>query len=429
MKGYYKVDLKKPQMEVVERKGDGHPDTLADSLAECLSKEYSRYTLKKFGIVLHHNFDKVGLLGGMSEVSFGSGKLIRPIRILLNGRASVLFGDERIPVKELLEKTAYNFMLEKFPSINPETDILIHYNINSASSPGQVYSNSKEIIKHNRKHWFTPRGYEDLPELTNLFSNDTAIACAYAPLTPAEKATLYLEQKLNSPKFKKHGHEWIGTDIKIVTFRINNFFKLTICIPQIAKYVNNLQDYKSNIKTIRKEITDWVVQSLSVENPEMKIEVYINTRDNYQGYELYLTSIGSSIESGDEALVGRGNRINGLITPFRPMSIEGIYGKNPVYHVGKLYNLIAQLSAIEIAECYERYVEVYLLSQSGRDIYDPFGCIVAIDDTMTISKDELFNIIWRNIERIPKFTKDIVYGKIDLLRGYDHLREYVNGLR
>jgi hypothetical protein len=37
---------------IVERKGWGHPDTLADHLAERLSRAYSRYTLERFGAVL-----------------------------------------------------------------------------------------------------------------------------------------------------------------------------------------------------------------------------------------------------------------------------------------------------------------------------------------------------------------------------------------
>jgi S-adenosylmethionine synthetase len=67
--------------------------------------------------------------------------------------------------------------------------------------------------------------------------------------------------------------------------------------------------------------------------------------------ELYLTYTGSSIESGDEGVVGRGNRVTGLITPLRPMNIEGASGKNPVYHVGKLYNLAAQRIATSRRRC------------------------------------------------------------------------------
>ena len=54
---------------------------------------------------------------------------------------------------------------------------------------------------------------------------------------------------------------------------------------------------------------------------------------------IYLTVTGLSAEQGDDGEVGRGNRVNGLITPSRAMSLEAAAGKNAVAHVGKLYNL------------------------------------------------------------------------------------------
>ncbi len=102
----HKKELLEPDYEFVERKGLGHPDTLSDALAEFLSVNYSNYTIENFGAVLHHNFDKVGLLGGASFVKFGEGYLTKPIRVLINGRASTKFGDTDIPVKDLLVKWA-----------------------------------------------------------------------------------------------------------------------------------------------------------------------------------------------------------------------------------------------------------------------------------------------------------------------------------
>jgi S-adenosylmethionine synthetase len=57
-------------VEVVERKGAGHPDTLADGVAEAISRAYSRYCLDGFGAILHHNTDKTSLLGGAAHVRF-----------------------------------------------------------------------------------------------------------------------------------------------------------------------------------------------------------------------------------------------------------------------------------------------------------------------------------------------------------------------
>ncbi len=56
-------------VEIVERKGIGHPDTMCDALAEELSRTLCRYYLDNFGLVLHHNVDKALLRGGSAEHS------------------------------------------------------------------------------------------------------------------------------------------------------------------------------------------------------------------------------------------------------------------------------------------------------------------------------------------------------------------------
>ena len=193
---YLEKDKFDQQFECVERKGKGHPDTLADGLAEELSRTYSNYTLSKFGAILHHNFDKIGLLGGESYVTFGKGYLTKPVRVLLNGRASDYFGNRKIPLKELLETASRNFLFKNFPMIDKQKDIEIHYNLSNASSPGRT--DEPESERGTRKYWFRPRGLHDLKELTCLRSNDTSLGCAYAPLTPLERSVLGIEKTLNS---------------------------------------------------------------------------------------------------------------------------------------------------------------------------------------------------------------------------------------
>ncbi|OYV08070.1 MAG: S-adenosylmethionine synthetase, partial [Methanosaeta sp. ASP1-1] len=48
-----------PPYEVVERKGLGHPDTLADGISEAISRSLCRHYLEESGQILHHNVDKV----------------------------------------------------------------------------------------------------------------------------------------------------------------------------------------------------------------------------------------------------------------------------------------------------------------------------------------------------------------------------------
>ena len=68
------VNPEEKDFEIVERKGVGHPDTLADALAEEISRVYSKYCLEKFGAVLHHNIDKLYIGAGWNTNSFGSVK-------------------------------------------------------------------------------------------------------------------------------------------------------------------------------------------------------------------------------------------------------------------------------------------------------------------------------------------------------------------
>ncbi|MCZ0980489.1 hypothetical protein O1L60_19955 [Streptomyces diastatochromogenes] len=118
---------------IVERKGLGHPDTLADHLAERLSRAYSRYTVERFGAVLHHNFDKLALLGGASEVRYGAGRMTAPVRVLVNGRAAPMCGGERIPVEEIVEAEVRAFFARRLPEVSDHLDIT--FNITSNSSP------------------------------------------------------------------------------------------------------------------------------------------------------------------------------------------------------------------------------------------------------------------------------------------------------
>ncbi|MEM1761829.1 MAG: methionine adenosyltransferase, partial [Desulfurococcaceae archaeon] len=59
------------KVELVERKGLGHPDYIADSASEAASRMLCKYYLKEFGTILHHNLDKTLLVGGQASPRFG----------------------------------------------------------------------------------------------------------------------------------------------------------------------------------------------------------------------------------------------------------------------------------------------------------------------------------------------------------------------
>jgi len=299
-----------------------------------------------------------------------------------------------------------DFFNKMFPGTIVAEDLDTVYNLSNASSPGRT--EEKKAKKGSRKYWFEPRGLKDLPELRKLVANDTSLGCGYAPLSNLEKMVLEIEGTLNAPKYKK-ANLWCGSDIKVMANRIGNEVSVTLCVPQIAKFVKNMNTYKNNEKRIINLANKISAEYFSSKN----ISVYLNTRDNFRTNELYLTAIGSSIESGDEGLVGRGNRINGLISNSRPMSMEGACGKNPVYHVGKLYNLCALNIAQKVNQMTDNYTEVFLVSQSGQDLLRPWKIVVKLESN-NFSEKELEPVIVKELDSIPNITKILLAGKVKL---------------
>ena len=275
----------------------------------------------------------------------------------------------------------------------------LHFNLSSQSSPGKVYEHEQQ--KNIRHKWFAPKTKADIPESKRIVSNDTSLGVGYAPVSPLEQLVLSVERKLNCQSIKK-GFPWLGTDIKILAVRQGKRVYLTICIPQIADFVSGIDIYSDNLRIvqqlIRKEFTRFPFSSL---------ELSMNTRDNLATKELYLTATGSAIESGDEGLVGRGNRVNGLISPTRPMSMEGASGKNPVYHIGKLYYIGAFELADKIYQKFGITNEVYLASQSGRPLLDPW-IVTCVVPTEFNRADLLTAFIKKEVRELTRLTAAIV---------------------
>ena len=200
----------------------------------------------------------------------------------------------------------------------------------------------------------------------------------------------------------------MGSDIKIMGIRDHEKFSITLCIPQIAKYVQSLREYAANITSARQRI-EHIIRDEHVRT----FDLDINTRDNYALRELYLTAIGSSIESGDEGLAGRGNRVNKLISPTKPMSMEGSCGKNPINHIGKVYYIAAFNLAQKIHDHFGIENEVYLVSQSGRSLIDPWFVALNVPADFGLKK-QLESFVKKEVLLIPRFTESILERKISL---------------
>ncbi len=238
-----------------------------------------------------------------------------------------------------------------------------------------------------------------------MLANDTSIGVGYAPHSTLERFILDIERTLTSDRFQKR-HPWIGTDIKLMGYRKGGHYAITLCVPQIADSVFSERAYVRNLETARMEIRR-IAKKFGITNPGISI----NTRDDAKKGEYYLTAIGSSIESGDEGLVGRGNRINGVISPFQPMSMEGAAGKNPVYHIGKLYYLCASRIAQRIHQTFNIPNRVGMVSQSGRALLDPWVIAVTVPRSFK-RKLELEALVRKEIKKIPSITTSLIKRKI-----------------
>lgn len=391
------VPITERKIEFVERKGLGHPDYIADSIAEAVSLGLSKYYLNEFGRILHHNVDKVLIVGGQAAPRFKGGIMLTPIFILVAGRITTIVKTEEglneIPVGEIILDSSKKWISENFRFLDPYKHIIIDYRIGKGSS------DLKRLVESN------------IP-----LSNDTSLGVSYAPLSPTEKIVLNIEKYLNSKSFKEK-YPVVGEDIKVMGLRHEKKLKLTIAIAMISKFIDDKDSYFSFKDEIRDKVFDYVIKNIE----DMEIEsIDINTADNRSDIgSLYMVVTGTSAEHGDDGMTGRGNRVNGLITPLRPMSLEATAGKNPVSHVGKIYNVLARLCANDISKIDGvREVYVKFLSQIGKPINQPLAAYVSIITYPNVSfnniRYESESIIEEKLENIREITNLILNRKIEI---------------
>ncbi len=185
------------EVEVVERKGLGHPDTICDAVAEHLCVRLCRYYLEHFGLILHHNVDKVLLCGGAAHAAFGGGEMVEPIELYVAGRATQDYLGERIPVHEIAVEACREWLGKHLR----ELDVERHVRIIPRLRPG-----SADLTRVFARGGAAP------------LANDTSAGAGFAPLTVLERFVLEVERHLNSPE-TKHTHPEIGTDIKVMGVR------------------------------------------------------------------------------------------------------------------------------------------------------------------------------------------------------------------
>lgn len=386
--------IEEQEVEIVERKGIGHPDSISDGIAESVSRALCRAYMEKFdGKIMHHNTDEVQITAGESDPQFGGGEIIKPMDILLTGRGVSEIDGKKIGIDRIAITAAKEYLKENIINLDVESSAVVECKIGHGS--GDLV----DVFKR-----------DGMPS-----SNDTSFGVGFAPFSETERIVMETEELLNSKDFKKK-YPQVGEDIKVMGLRENNKIILTTAVAMISKYVDERDTYLS----VKDELKD-IITDLALKKTDREVETFINTGDDdscksEKGY--YLTVTGTSAEMGDDGSVGRGNRANGLITPNRPMSMEATSGKNPINHVGKIYNLLSNKMAEDITSEIEgiKQVHIMLLSQIGNPIDHPKAAsaqiIVEEGYSMDSVNRDVEGIMNTWLEDIGKITEMMVEGKI-----------------
>ncbi|MBS7637146.1 methionine adenosyltransferase [Candidatus Bathyarchaeota archaeon] len=388
--------LEKQKLEIVERKGLGHPDYICDAVMEQISLRLSKEYMEKTGTILHHNVDKSLLVAGQSELRFGGGVVKQPMLFVFGDRATTEFDGIKINVEEIAIKVAKEWFRKNMRFIDPDNHVKYQVELKPGSA-GLV-----DIFKRKGKV---------------LGANDTSAAVGYAPMTRTEKIVLKTEQFLNSKEFKKR-HPESGEDIKVMGSRNNNSLNLTISMAFVDRFISSEEDYFEKKAKILDEINKFVGANTDFE----KISIQLNTLDaRGRGIDgIYVTVLGTSADSGDSGQVGRGNRVNGLIPLNRPFCSEAAAGKNPVSHVGKIYNALTFRVAQHVYEQVPELEEVYiwLLSEIGRPIDQPAiaaaQVVMAENNSLDKVKSRIEAVLEYELENIDKFCMELAQGKIPI---------------
>jgi S-adenosylmethionine synthetase len=390
---FNQAPLEEQRLEIVERKGLGHPDSICDAILDRVSVELSKEYLKKFGAIMHHNADKSLLVAGEVSTKFGGGKVKQPMLLIFGDRATDEVEGVKVPVEKIAIQAAKKWIKENLRFVDPEK----HMRYQVELKPGSAALT--DIFKRAGRV---------------LSANDTSAAVGYAPMTPTEQLVLKTERFLNSKKFKKE-FPVVGEDVKVMAFRKNNEISLTVGAAFVDRFVEDEDDYFKK----KEEVLEELRQFTEEDHAFKKVDLKLNTLDvRGRGIDgVYLTVLGTSADGADSGQVGRGNRPNGVIPLNRHVGSEAAAGKNPVSHVGKIYNILTHKIANEIYTSVPdlREVYVWLVSQIGRPIDEPAIAVARVITKAGVGLEsiggQIAETVDRELEHIDKFCKDLSEGK------------------
>ena len=377
--------IEQTPVEIVERKGKGHPDSLCDGAADQLSIELCKYYMKHFGQIMHHNVDKCVLVGGASRADFGGGEILTPINFIMVGRAVSNVGGKHVPLKAMVVKTAKDWFEKNLRFLDTDEDLKVESMIRPGSA--DLRSNFDRSVP---------------------MANDTSFGVGYAPFSELETLVLKTEHLLNSDAMKKQ-HPELGEDVKVMGVRVKDHIVLTVACAYVCSKVADKEEYMASKANVLEHL-----KHLAAKVTKRRVDIAINNADRPDQNSYYLTVTGTSAEAGDDGQVGRGNRVNGLITPYRAMTLEAAAGKNPITHTGKLYNLVAgDLARGLVANSDIKEAVVYLVSRIGAPITEPMAVNVKVRTNLSEKaiNDTVGRAVKQALASVPVMWKKILTGK------------------
>ncbi len=394
--GLSQTPLEEQKLEIVERKGLGHPDSICDAIMDQISVRLSRAYLEKFGAIMHHNADKSLLVAGEIETKFGGGLVKEPMLLIFGDRATFEVEGVSLPIKQIAIQTAKEWFKNSLRFVDPEKHVRYQVELKPGSAELMDIFKRKGML---------------------LGANDTSAAVGYAPMTRTETIVLETERYVNSKDFKRRFPE-SGEDVKVMGLRRGNSLDLTVAMAFVDRFVESEKDYFRKKAEVLEEINRFVKEKADFAS----VKVNLNTLD-VEGRGIggvYLTVLGTSADGADSGQVGRGNRVNGVIPLNRPLCSEAAAGKNPVSHVGKIYNLLTHRIANSVYEQVPGIEEVYiwLLSQIGKPIDEPAiaaaQVVMKSGNSFEHVRKEIEEVMDSELKNIEKFCMDLAYGRIPI---------------
>jgi S-adenosylmethionine synthetase len=378
------------RVELVERKGLGHPDTICDSLVEAIAVALNRLYRERAGTILHYNIDKALLVAGQCVKDFGRGEVTRSMTFIVGDRATLEVRGVALPVEETMREAVDAWVGANLPRVRPGRDLQVQSVL--AAGSGEL----RGIFQ------VSPGPVE---------SNDTSGACGWAPLSPTEQIVLDVEQFLNGTEFKARFPD-TGQDVKVFGVREDERLTLTIAMPLFCIDIPSEATYFAR--------KDEILAALAAcfRHAPLALEWRFNNLDAHgRGVDgAYLTVTGTSAEDADSGQVGRGNRVGGLIAHARPTSGEAAAGKNAMAHAGKVYGVLSHHLAGQVhARCPELLeVYVHLMARIGEPVDRPWAAVqVILPVGMSLAEVEpsIREVMDAELAGLPAFRDALLRGE------------------